>query len=147
MPGLARPLLCFRGMTLPMPRKPRVPPRLAGRSRPRMTLDPVAGDPPVGFALGREERDRARAILEAHLAYAQRRRERQEAVIALGLSSVLPWVGMVWPGLLPPAVRTLAFVAWCGLLLVAAAAFGSELRWRHRMVGQAVAPGDDGARS
>jgi hypothetical protein len=97
---------------------------------------PAGGRPEGAPELG-SHRALAQALLEAQVLYAERRRERREALAALALSSVLPWVSLAWPGLLSSAVRTLALVLWCALLVVTAAVGGSELRWYRRMVQRA----------
>ena len=133
-------------MVSPLPRKPRIPSRLARRPSTRPAPQGPTGDAPLGFAVGNESNGGGtRALLEAHLVYARRRRERQEALVALGVSSVLPWIAMVWPHFLPSVVRTLAFGGWCALFVITVAACGLELRWYRRMVRRATALSEGGA--
>ncbi len=128
-------------MEYPLPRKPRVvAPKTWGeisRRAPSARVS-VQAEGAIGFAIRPDDdRPRARALFEAQLVYEQRRRERLQTVVALAVSSILPWVSMIWPALVPPPVRAPAFAAWAGLLLLTAAAAVSEARWYRQMIHRA----------
>ncbi len=127
-------------MEHPLPRKPRVvAPR--AREQPSHRAESAPEIPrnegaPVSFAIG-GDRPSTRALLEAHLVYERRRRARFQTVVALAVSSILPWISMLRPSLVPPPVRAPAFAAWAGLLVLTGAAALSEARWYRRMIRRA----------